>query len=358
MGRLQGHYLGTRNGSVGIPKELFHRLPLIGLLSYAVAKTCPAVAEKARVALFPLFDQWVKSNLPERTGILSSYGYAVESFKKARKTGGVTMLDAGNSHPQNFWNLVEEEHKRWGVDVEPYPRKWNEGGKRSVELTDWVFSPSTYVTRSFIEQGFPEDRILYLPYPINLDHFNPEPILPIPESPLKVICTGSVSFRKGFPYLLEAMRILAKNQKVELLLTEGVQPSMQKLLNQYSDIPINWAPRLPHTKLGERLKSAHVFALLSLEDGFALTCAEAMSCGLPVVLTPNTGFADFIKPGINGEIVPIRDPQAAADAILSCYHRKIRSENFVDSELKQSLSFQAFSQKLIEHLKTIDQVSD
>ena len=58
---------------------------------------------------------------------------------------------------------------------------------------DWVFSPSSYVTRSFVEQGFPAERVLHLPYPVNLDHFSPEPVNDLPASPLRVICTGGVS---------------------------------------------------------------------------------------------------------------------------------------------------------------------
>jgi len=355
LGRLQGHYLGTRRGAKGVPEESLHRLPIVGLISYAVAKSWPLKGEAAKVACFPMFDRWVKRQLPEGTGIFSSYGYAVESFRKARLTGGMTLLDGGNSHPANFWSIVAEEHARWGMSkVDPYPRKWYERGLHSVELTDWVFSPSSYVTNSFIAKGFPAERVLALPYPIDLTDFSPDPPVEIPASPLRVVCTGGVSLRKGFPYLLEAMRIIRKDRDAVLMLTEGVHPSMLTLMERYQDIPIDWAPRLPHSKLGERLKSAHVFALLSLEDGFALTAAEAMACGLPVVLTPNTGFCDFVIPGKNGEIVPIRDPQAAAEAIIRCYERRISGVNFVDQDLEMALSFETFEAKLIEHLQTID----
>lgn len=354
LGRLQGHYLGTRHGAKGIPEDYSRRFPLVGLISYAVAKTFPLKGEAGKVACFPLFDQWVKRQLPEGTGIFSSYGYTVESFRKVRQFGGMTLLDGGNSHPANYWSIVSEEHARWGVTVDPYPRKWYEGGLKSVELTDWVFSPSSYVTNSFIARGFPTERILSLPYPIDLTHFSPNLPVKLPKSPLKVVCTGGVSLRKGFPYLLEAMRLIRKERDAVLLLTEGVHESMLRLLQDYPDVPIEWAPRLGHERLGERLKSGHVFALLSLEDGFALTAAEAMACGIPVVLTPNTGFSDFVIPGKNGEIVPIRDPQAAADAIVRCYERRINGVEFVDDELKAALSFETFEKKLIEHLKTID----
>lgn len=354
LGRLQGHYLGTRRGAKFVPEEYSRKLPLVGLISYAVAKTLPLKGEAAKVACFPMFDSWVKRQLPEGTSIFSSYGYTVECFRKARSTGGMTLLDGGNSHPANFWNIVREEHDRWGVEVDPYPRKWNEGGLKSVELTDWVFSPSSYVTNSFIAKGFPAERLISLPYPIDLTHFSPEPRVEIPDGPLKVVCTGGVSLRKGFPYLLEAMRLIRKERDAVLLLTEGVHESMLRLIHNYPDVPIDWAPRLAHDRLGERLKAGHVFALLSLEDGFALTAAEAMACGIPVVLTPNTGFSDFVIPGKNGEIVPIRDPQAAADAIVRCYERRIGGIDFVDADLKTALSFETFEKKLIGHLKTID----
>ena len=355
QGRLQGHYLGTRRGANDIPEELSHRLPLVGLISYAVAKTLPRYGEAAKVACFPLFDAWAKRQIPAGTHVFSSYGYAVETFRKARNSGAFTFLDGGNSHFAHYWKVISEEHARWNCDLPPFPKPWYERGLRSIELTDWVFSPSSYVTRSFIEQGFPAERVLHLPYPVNLDHFSPEPINELPASPLRVICTGGVSLRKGFPYLLEAMRLIRKERDAILMLSGNPHPSMHTILARYQDIPIEWAPMLSHDKLGARLKSAHVFALLSIEDGFALTAAEALACGIPVVLTPHTGFADFIQPGVNGEIVPIRDPAAAAEAIIQCYERRRDGINAPNpSAIAEALSFDPFRSRLLEHLKTID----
>jgi len=355
VGRLQGHYLGTRRGAEGIPEELSHRFPLVGLLSYAAARMIPSQAETAKVACFPLFDRWAESKIPAGTHVFSSYGYAVECFRKARATGAATFMDGGNSHFAHYWKVVSEEHKRWNCTLPPFPKSWYERGLRSLELTDWVFSPSSYVTRSFVKQGFPENRILPLPYPVNLSHFSPEPVADIPAFPLRVVCTGGVSLRKGFPYLLETMRILRKERDAILMLTDIVHPSMKPILAQYSDIPIEWAPMLPHDKLAARLKSAHVFALLSIEEGLARTALEAIACGLPAVLTPNTGTADFIQPGVNGEVVPIRDATSAAEAIIKCYERRLAGTSAVDtSAIACSLSFDRFRERLLEHLAVID----
>lgn len=355
LGRLQGHYLGTRRGSIGIPEGLSHKFPLVGLLSYAAAGISPGFGESTKVACFPLFDRWVKAQLPQRTHVFSSYGYAVECFRKARASGAFNFLDGGNSHFAPYWKIISEEHRRWNCDLPPFPKPWYVRGLKSLELTDWVFSPSSHVTRSFIDEGFPAERILHLPYPVDLGHFSPEPVADLPASPLRVVSTGGVSLRKGFPYLLEAMRIIRRERDAVLMLTDIVHPSMRPILSRYQDVPIEWAGMLPHSELGARLKSAHVFALLSLEDGFALTAAEAMACGVPVVLTPNTGFADFVRPGINGEIVPIRDPEAAAAAIIACYERRRdQGTAHVDPELAASLAFPSFRQRLSGHLATID----
>jgi len=358
LGRLQGHYLGTRRGAEGIPEALSHRFPLVGLLSYAVARTLPRYGESAKVACFPMFDAWVKRQIPAGTPVFSSYGYVVESFRQARATGGYTLLDGGNSHFAHYWKVVSDEHARWNCDLPPFPRAWYERGLRSLELTDWVFSPSNYVTRSFVEEGFPAERILHLPYPVNLSHFSPDPPVDLPASPLRVVCTGGASLRKGFPYLLEAMRLIRKEREAVLMLSGSPHPSVNALLSKYSDIPIDWAPMLPHDQLAMRLKSAHVFALLSVEEGLARTALEAIACGVPAVLTPNTGTSDFITPGENGEIVPIRNPHAAAAAIVKCYERRISgSGKPVGREIARELEFDKFRERLLLHLSTIDSVA-
>jgi len=49
--------------------------------------------------------------------------------------------------------------------------------------------------------------------------------------------------------------------------------------------------------------------------------SEAMSQGLPVITTDWAGVAQFITPGENGLIVPIRNSEALAEALASCAAR-------------------------------------
>ncbi len=56
-----------------------------------------------------------------------------------------------------------------------------------------------------------------------------------------------------------------------------------------------------------RLEGCHVLLGNSRKEGFLLTAAEALSCGIPVVVTKTCGIADFIRNGQNGYLIDWND---------------------------------------------------
>lgn len=321
--QLRLYAVGTRRPTPGISRELTRLQPLFGLAFYIAARTLPPFyGESFRFALHPLFDRWVKTMLKPGDHIFSSFGYANESFKWVRKHGGKTLIDAGNSHPDNFWEILVEEHHRWNCPYPPIAHHQYKRYKAMLDHVDYVFAPSSFVANSFLERGFPPDRVFRNIYPVNLSCFSPRTTPRPKDQPLRVINTGGITLRKGTPYLLEAFRMILKQEPTaRLMLTSGISDSMKPILPRYRDLPIDWTPPLPHPQLAERLRRADVFVLPSLEEGLARTSLEAMACGLPVVVTPNTGSNDLVSEGVNGSIVPIRDPQAIADAILMWWQK-------------------------------------
>ena len=318
IGRLRFIALGTRRGIAGVPPERTRLYPWIGLKSYLAAKLLPPFrAESYRFSLLPEFDRWALRQLQPGDHVISSYGYVNECFKSVRTHGGKTFLDAGNSHPENFWEVISQEHRRWNCPTPPVARHWHERSLAMMEQVDYVLSPSSYVTNSFLKRGFKPGQILKNVYPVNLELFKPRTVPRPPGQPLTLVNTGSLSLRKGAPYLLEAFRLVRqKIPDARLLLTRIIQDDMQPVLGRHRDLPIEWSPQLPHAQLAGRLRSADIYIFPSLEDGFARTVTEALACGLPVITTPNTGASDLIQSSINGEVVPIRDPQAMADAVF------------------------------------------
>ena len=352
MGVLRRCLLWTRNGFSGVPSERHCLFPALGLLSYAAAKTLsPYPAESFRFMLHPMFDSWAASKLKPGDHVISSYGYANRCFRKARENGGMTFLDGGNSHPSHFWEVISEEHRRWNC---PYPPVHPYHHRRSLEMmehVDYVLSPSHFVAKSFLERGFRADQILPVFYSLDLSLFRPTREERLKNRPFTVINTGGLSLRKGTPYLLEAFRLIRKEvPNARFLLTDSATSSIKPILAQYNDLPIEWAPYLPEHLLAERLRTADLFILPSLEEGLVRTALQAMATGLPSILTPNTGANDYIIPGQNGTVVPIRDPQAIADAACAWWER-IRAGYHVDAEsFAQQLTFERLQGVLATHL--------
>ena len=313
-GRLRQVAYGTRRGPHGVPTEITRLLPAFGGLAYLGAKLFPGQrAESFRFRLHPLLDRWAKKQMLPGDHVISSFGYANECFQFSRATGGKTFLDAGNSHPESFWEICSEEHKRWHCPLSPIS---NFQHRRAVEMmasVDYVLAPSSFVADSFLQRSFAPDRVWRTFYPVDLSLFTPATEPRPPARPLTIISTAGLSLRKGSPYLLEAFRIVHRQHpSTRFLLTAPIHDNMRNPMKQYADLPIDWSPPLPHAQLARRLQSADIFALPSLEEGLVRTALEAMACGLPVVLTPNTGANDYVTSEAAGEVVPIRDAKAIA----------------------------------------------
>jgi glycosyltransferase involved in cell wall biosynthesis len=56
--------------------------------------------------------------------------------------------------------------------------------------------------------------------------------------------------------------------------------------------------------------------LPSVEEGIANVVLEAMMVGLPVISTDCGGMREVIEYGVNGFLVPVRNPEALAEAIV------------------------------------------
>lgn len=352
-GMLRKCLLWTRNGFPHVPTERHELFPLLGLLAYAAARTLPPYpAESLRFALHPAFDAWASSKLLPGDHVLSSYGYANKCFRKARAGGGLTFLDGGNSHPAHFWELLTEEHKRWNCPYPPVAPIHHRRSLKMMEDVDYVLSPSNFVSKSFLDRGFHQKQILPVFFPVDLSKFAPATAERPKDRPFTIINTGGLSLRKGTPYLLEAFRIIKKSvPDVRFLLTNSATDSIKPILCQYKDLPIEWASYLPEQELGERLRSADLFILPSLEEGLVRTALQAMATGLPCILTPNTGANDYILHGENGSVVPIRDPQAIAEEACAWWE-KIRSGYRIDPlGITEKLSFERLSTTLTYHLR-------
>jgi len=63
--------------------------------------------------------------------------------------------------------------------------------------------------------------------------------------------------------------------------------------------------------------AAEVVVVPSYYESFGMVALEAMACGTPVVASQVGGLAYLVQDGLTGYTVPVDDPQALADRLLS-----------------------------------------
>lgn len=355
---LRLHAYAGRWVRPGVDRSRVSIHPGIAALSAAFMRFLPqdgSLRETLRLGLSPSFDRWVRRKLEAGDHLVTSFGYANESIHWIRERGGQVILDAGNSHPELFWEIISEEHRRWGVDLPPVSRGHHRRALESAEQADWVIGLSTFVTNSFVERGLPIERTFVLPYPVALDSFQPRTRPRSPNDPLTLISTGGAHLRKGTPYLFEALKLLRKDiPNIRLQLNRTVSPTMKPLLDRYGDLPIEWFDKLDHKQLPVKLAAADIYVFPSLEDGLARAATEAMACGLPVILTENTGAADLIEDGVNGSVIPIRSPEAIRDAVL-IWWQKLQEGYTCDPDIaRRQLSVESFERGFDQFLSCFE----
>ncbi len=75
------------------------------------------------------------------------------------------------------------------------------------------------------------------------------------------------------------------------------------------------------------LKAFDVFVLPSVKEGLPYTIMEAMAAGVPVVASRVGGIPDLIEHGKSGILVPPKDPNALAQALLDLLDRPERGRS-------------------------------
>jgi glycosyltransferase involved in cell wall biosynthesis len=174
--------------------------------------------------------------------------------------------------------------------------------EREYELADRIRVSSEWAKRSMVARGVAADKVFVCPQPVDLDRFRPavgRP--PAPTGHLRVVFVGSLDVRKGFVYLLRAVRAVGADRvQVELVGGTGDRATRRLLDRERAGLAVEISP-------GDPLPAYHraeLFVLPSLEDGFGFVVAEALACGLPVVVTDQCGAAEWIGSGEAGWIVP------------------------------------------------------
>lgn len=313
----------------GVSRDLVRTFPWIHtpwMAAHKYARLPRSISTEAALANVRLFDAWVAANLEDCDVFIAISGSGLKAGRFAQSRGAKYICDRGSSHIRFQAEIVREEYSRWGFPRRKVDSRTVDREESEYAQADAITIPSEFSRRSFIEMGIPPEKLHNMPLGVRLDRFQStgEP----PADSFNVLFAGTISIRKGVPYLLDAFTRF-KHPLKKLRLVGPVEPEMRSLFSRFDLSAVEVLGRKPQSEMAQWMSTSHVLVLPSVEDGFGLVMAQAMACGTPVIASEHTGGPDLFSDGVEGFIIPIR----SADAI---FDRLTRLAD--DSSLRQRMS--------------------
>jgi glycosyltransferase involved in cell wall biosynthesis len=323
----------------GLAYEVLHQLARTRF-----ERAAPGVLAK-RNALFERNAARLVKRAKNVEAVIAQYTCAEQSFvAAARGTRLILMYPiAHHDWMHDYFAHEAAQNPDWSDFLQgfnPLPER-----KRQLDaeimMADRILVPSTFVKFTFMERGISADRIDVVPLGTTFeDMASTKPYeTSIPrdvEAPLRLLFAGQVNQRKGISYLLDAVSAMPSGS-VDLSLAGPLAPGIRSRIEALPQIKI--LGTMPKSGLGDLYRASDLLVLPSLADGFGLVAIEAMACGLPCVLTPNTFGTDVVTDGTDGFIVPARNSEALVQLFRKVAENREMLKSVAQNASRRALEF-------------------
>lgn len=304
------------------------------------------------------FDQKVARSLQNRIHASAVYSYedgARETFINAKKQGLKCIYELPIGYWKSARNIFEEEaelNPEWANTL-PGLKDSDEKLRRKddeIDMADSIIVASKFVESTINKYFMTKKNIYVIPYcsPSNK-------VLKVPSNhkgKLRVLYVGSLSQRKGLSYAIDAIDALKDRVTFTIVGKKTTQACipLNNALDKYK-----WIQSLPHDQILEQMRDHDVLLFPTLFDGFGLVISEALSQGIPIITTKNSGGPECIRHGIEGFLVPIRDTHAIIEYLEQLDKDRDQLRHMKEACLLRSkfLNYELYKQKLTEVLNMI-----
>lgn len=327
--RLVTNYPWFKVRNWGLPREQVVTIPGSQLVNQVVQRYVP---DRHRARFQFLTHWWFASAATrwlDRAEIVHGWSsFSLPSIRQCRLRGVPFVLERGSSHMKAQTESLAAEQALLGLKGEATHPAVVQLELAEYAEADCIAVPSRFVEGTFLERGMDARRLWRNTLGVNLKVFRPAPDV-APAERFTAVFAGSLTYRKGIHYLVEAFR-RAAIPGARLLLVGGASAETDRLIG----VPPSGLERLghvPQVELVGHYRQAHAFVIASIEEGLAMVQAQALACGLPLVCTTNTGGEDLLEmidagrppvlePGgirrySAGFVVSARDPEALASCL-------------------------------------------
>src|SRR5450432_86534 len=209
--------------------------------------------------------------------------------------------------------------------------------------------------------GFHPEQLLWMPNPVDTRDFAPcgreqrkelRVRLSAPSQACIVIFIGRLAPEKELPSLIGGFAVAIRHAPQQsLLVVVGDGPARQDSENQVNRLNlaahVRFTGRQTVREVREWLQVSDVFALVSSNEGFPCSLVEAMSVGLPSVVSNIRGSTQLIDHGIHGLRVEVGEEAAIGEAL---------SRLLADEAARSRMGIAA-RQRVVDHY-SLDKVAD
>ena len=195
---------------------------------------------------------------------------------------------------------------------------------------------------SCLEAGLDEYNIQIIPFGVDTDFFKPLK-LPKNEDMFQILSVGYLIERKGFEYLIRAMKEVLKKHKNARLKIVGSGPLENKLKNMIIKLELQNEVEIIKNVSDEELlrlyNSSDLFVLPSITDsqgnteGLGVVLLEAMASGLPVIGSNVGGTKDIIVDNETGLLFQEKNSQEIVDKIIFTIENKSKMNKLAENGL-------------------------
>jgi alpha-maltose-1-phosphate synthase len=232
---------------------------------------------------------------------------------RVHKAGKKFILDQSIAHPRSkekIYKQLNEKYPEWSEQLKTKKNELIRIEEQEHQLADFIVVASTFTKNTLTENNVDASKILVNPYGVDLTQFSQKKYTK--SAQINFVFIGSITARKGIPYLLEVWNEIDRSKAV-LNMIGPCDEKIKKLIPP--DPSINYLGKIPHSELSSVIAQNDVFLFPSFFEGFGLVILEAMAIGLPVITTPATAGPDVIREGEDGFIVDVFDKRKLIEKI-------------------------------------------
>jgi len=214
-----------------------------------------------------------------------------------------------------------------GYDVNALPKIRGKGMYRSLFQKGDLFTVgSEFMRGRILSLGAPEGKIAKHPMGVNLSTFPFRERAEPADEAVRLLTVARLVEVKGVEFALRAVALARRGIPGLTYTVVGDGPLRRDLEALADELGITdsvkFEGQLPREMVIEHYRMADLFLLPGVvaaagdEENQSVALAEAQACGLPVVASRIGGIPESVKDGESGILVPARDVDALAGAIV------------------------------------------